>query len=168
MAQNEELAQSLANHGVLVELKDALVGLSTRFDKATAQQIEENVRIHESIKATNDRVEETQREFVKTISGLKDGIAERGRITLPMVSVFLAVLIFIGGVGASYVNMTITPLRAAIDSNAMLINQSEIHRLSMEASLQELSVKSAIMDAKSETDRLWIIKLMDEIRLKKQ
>ena len=156
---NVKEEQAHANYGVLIELKDSVMSIGTRFDKFASQQNEENQRLHA-------RIDATQEKFINTIGSLKDGMAERGRITLPLVASVLSMIAILSGAGAAYVSMTTSPLRDAIIENARKISVNEGKGLTTSERLQALEVDTRARDERSETDRQWTKELLNEVRHK--
>lgn len=151
--------QSLENHGVLVELKDAVGAIGERFEAFSANQSKENQRLH-------DRIDATQERFINALSTLKDGMAEKGRLTPALVASILSMIAILCGAGGAYVSMRSEPLERSVMVNAAKIATAEVQRMNMEDRLHQLNVKSDVTDAIGETDRKWITKIQDELRTK--
>lgn len=156
IAQKE--VQSHANYDVLIRLEESMTGMRGSFEKFTVEQEIENKRIH-------SRIDATQEKFLLTFTTLKDGMAEKGRITPAFVAIVLSLLTTSGWVCSRYIDMQVAPLNGAIELN--LENLSEAHRVQaiLATKLQEVAVGTAVADAKAEQDRKWITKLLDEERL---
>lgn len=156
MPRNEE-EQSHANYGVLIELKDSVNSMGERFELFATQQQAENKNLHA-------RIDQTQDKFITSFAGLKDGIAERGKVTWPIFAAVIGSVAILSGAGATYVSMRTEPLAQAISANTAKDATAELQSLGLSERLQVLAVESSAADARSETDREWITKLLDETR----
>ena len=151
--------QAHENHDVLLRLEAAVGGMSGRFEKFAADQEIENKLLHA-------RITETQTNFLTTFSQLKEGMAEKGRITPAFVAIILSLITIFSGAGAAYVGMMNSPLEKAIAANRASISEDNRERAELDNKIQRSAIQHAVADAKFEQDREWITKLLDETRLK--
>lgn len=148
--------QSHLNYDILVGIQETLRGQNKRFDEYTQKQDAVNEHLH-------TRINETQDKFSLVIDGLKDG----RRITWPIVSALLGLLSVLGLSGAAYVTMRIDPMNQNIANNTSKVNAADAHRLSLQRDIESLATTTAHQLGRSESDREWMAKLLDEQRNKK-
>ena len=149
--------QSSENHEVLIQLRDSMEGVVTRLDKFSAQQEMENKTIHA-------RIDATQEKFMTSFTLLKDSLAERGRITPALIATIISSVAILAGAGSAYVSSQLVPLRESIKLSDDRHLTGETKRVLLEERLQSTAVAYAVADARSETDRAWSVKLLDEVR----
>lgn len=135
-----------------------------------AKQAEDVDRTNIRITLTQEKVfaalDAWKTETTTRFDNLNTKIAERGRVTMPVVASILSMVAILITAGGSYVSMRSEPLERSVISNAAKIATAEVQRLNMEDRLHQLNVKSDVTDAVGETDRKWIMKIQDEMRVK--
>ena len=145
------------NHTLLVQLKDSVGMVGGTLDAFIKAQSEENRRIHERIDNTNTTI-------VSAVGAIKDGMAERGRITPSLVAMVLSSVAIFGGAGSTYVTMQTASLKSDTANNTSQIQNAEQARNILSEGLRRVETETARAVAQFAADRRWLEKMQDENR----
>lgn len=144
------------NHGLLIELRGTVGGLSDIVNTFVRTQTEENRRIHA-------RIDDQNTNTAKSVDAIKDSLAARGRLNPTLLCSALATLISFAaltfGMGHSYVNMRLESIKPQLDATSFAIQRVEAERARLQSDVQAAQVQAARVEGQHTADLRWLEKL---------
>lgn len=144
---------------MLVQLNDAVAGLTKTVSSHMSEQQNENVRLHQ-------RIDTVQNETRKMVDEIKSSLANTGKISagqiFSLIAVLISVLAFFGGLAQAYLSVRLGNITPLIDhhSEGLAMTHEELRQA--QADLAESRLENAREAARQAEALRWVEKHLRE------